>query len=402
MNTVANEEYRGNAWHEDPIVRNLLRLALNLKIGVGLDLIRDLLDKPAPDAGPASVKQIITSDRKTDQKSESDQPTENIKLSNIAFESEADTFSRPEWEKISNYIGVAARSNASVVITGEPGTGKEVIARYIHYRSTRSGKPFALINCALTPGPFLERELFGSDEANSPTKAGLLQVANGGTLFLDEIGQLSLDAQKRLLRSLQERTVRPIGGRAELGIDVRIIAASRRPLTELIEAGAFRMDLFYRLNVISLDLAPLRERAIEIPILFNCFLAQKSQELSVALKVVSSEVVQNLMGYSWPLNLVELEDVARYLLLKTPGTTITLKDLPSQLAHRENLGKLENVIQEVKQQLDEQRASVMSEKPLQKLEPTELLSTMSQTILHSIMRRFAIQNETAKEDIPLS
>jgi len=220
----------------------------------------------------------------------------------------------------------AAASNATVLIQGETGTGKELIARLIHTHSPRAHHPMVTINAgALTPS-LLEGELFGHRKGAftgaDDDRRGLFEVADGGTLFLDEVGELPQEAQVRLLRVLQERTVTRVGDLRPIPIDVRVIAATHRDLASEVDAGSFRQDLYYRLNVVSLNVPPLRQRSEDVPVLVNHFLQRFNAENFKQVSVIPRRVLEMLVAYPWPGNVRELENVIQKVVVMAPGTTM--------------------------------------------------------------------------------
>jgi two-component system, NtrC family, response regulator AtoC len=230
-------------------------------------------------------------------------------------------------------VSMVAAKKSTVLITGESGTGKELIARAIHYNSDRRSKPFVVVNCAALPDTLIESELFGYEKGAftnaSQKKVGRFELAHGGTLFLDEIGELNLGTQAKFLRAIEQETFTRLGGTDEIKVDVRVIAASNRDLETMAKAGEFRPDLFYRLNVVSLYLPPLRERPEDIALLLDHFLRLKAQEHSMAPKSLSPEVVDFFTSYYWPGNIRELENLIERLTILTPHETIMLRDLPA-------------------------------------------------------------------------
>jgi len=230
-----------------------------------------------------------------------------------------------------------AQSSSTVLITGESGTGKELFAKAIHSASPRAKESFVPINCSAIPDTLLESELFGYEKgaftgAKSEGKPGKFQLANGGTLFLDEIGDMPLHLQVKILRVLQERVVQKIGGTKNIPINVRIIAATHHDLKELIEKKLFREDLYYRLNVIPLNIPPLRERAEDIPVLLNFLCTKYSNILNKIIKGFSKEAMNILLEYSWPGNVRELENAVEYAINFCPNNSyITEEVLPQWL-----------------------------------------------------------------------
>jgi two-component system response regulator PilR (NtrC family) len=229
-----------------------------------------------------------------------------------------------------------ARTTSTVLIQGESGTGKELIARAIHFSSARAGERFLSINCGAMPESLLESELFGHERGAFTgavrDKKGLFQEANRGTLFLDEVGDMTLTMQVKLLRALQDRAVRRVGGNLEEPIDVRIIAATNRILADLIARGEFREDLFYRINVLPIDLPPLRDRREDIPILVDHFLRRYAERLGQAPRRISVEALRLLEAYHWPGNVRELENLIERAVALANGPAIGVADFPANLA----------------------------------------------------------------------
>jgi two-component system, NtrC family, response regulator AtoC len=224
-----------------------------------------------------------------------------------------------------------AVTDATVLITGESGTGKEVVARVIHNLSPRADRPFVPINCAAIPHDLLESELFGHARGAftgaHTTRAGMFQLADGGTIFLDEIGEIPLSLQPKLLRGLQSGEVRPVGADRLVAVNVRVIAATNKDLAHELEAGTFREDLFYRLQVIPIHLPPLRSRRSDIPLLISHFLEKSNSKYGTAAKI-SPEASVYLWEYDWPGNVRELENVVERLVVLCENSQIGLSDLP--------------------------------------------------------------------------
>lgn len=235
-----------------------------------------------------------------------------------------------------------ASSQAFALISGESGTGKEVIAKALHRGSERSKSPFIAVNCAAIPKDLLESELFGhlkgSFTGAIKDRKGKFSLADGGTLFLDEIGELPLDLQPKLLRSLQEQQIEPVGGVTEQ-VDVRVIAATNRNLEEAMQAGTFREDLYYRLAVVPIEIPPLRDRKEDIPLLLNFFLRKQQAGADVRF---SDQVLTYLKNYSWPGNVRELENVVEQMLILRSSDTLELSDLPERIGRpaAKNIGVL--------------------------------------------------------------
>lgn len=233
--------------------------------------------------------------------------------------------------KLKQMIARVAPTSSWVLVTGENGTGKELVAQNIHYLSSRAGGPFIEVNCAAIPGDLIESELFGYEKgaftgANS-MKKGKFDYANGGTIFLDEIGDMSLEAQAKILRILQEKSFSRVGGNEVITVDVRVIAATNKDLKKEIELGHFREDLFYRLNVIPFHVPALRERSADIPPLINHFSEQFSRDSGYKKKIFAEESILALQAYSWPGNVRELRNFVERLYILTPGDFIDNHDL---------------------------------------------------------------------------
>ncbi|MDD3845029.1 MAG: sigma-54 dependent transcriptional regulator [Syntrophorhabdaceae bacterium] len=237
-------------------------------------------------------------------------------------------------EELYKIVKKVAPTNSTVLIHGESGTGKELFAKSIHYNSPRKVKPFFAINCAAIPETLLESELFGYEKGAFTgafsRHTGLFEQANSSTLFLDEIGDLTQSTQAKLLRALQEKEIRRIGGKETIKLDVRIIAATNKKLEQEIAAGKFREDLYYRLNVIAFTLPPLRERLTDIPLLVEHFL-KKLDDTHENKKSVSNEVLQYLMHYSWPGNVRQLESVLERSYIMCETGVITTEHVPAEV-----------------------------------------------------------------------
>jgi len=233
-------------------------------------------------------------------------------------------------------IAQAAPSNGRAMIFGENGTGKELVARNIHLQSLRASGPFVEVNCAAIPEELIESELFGHTRgaftgALAPKK-GKFELADGGTLFLDEVGDMTLKTQAKVLRVLQEQRVEPVGGTSSVTVDVRVIAATNKNLQEEIRKGAFREDLFFRLNVIPFQVPPLRDRRDDIPLLARHFIGEIAAEYGRRPKEISPEALGALVDHPWPGNVRELRNIIERLVIMTPGDRIEARHLPAPLA----------------------------------------------------------------------
>ncbi|HVC44347.1 MAG TPA: sigma-54 dependent transcriptional regulator [Candidatus Binataceae bacterium] len=232
----------------------------------------------------------------------------------------------------------AARTDADILIMGESGTGKELVARAIHANSPRAHHPFVAVDCASLPENLLESELFGHEKGSftgaSAVKLGLLEIADHGTVFLDEIGELPAGLQAKLLRFLQERRIRRVGGTREIAIDIRVLSASNRNLRESVTAGEFRDDLYYRVNVIDIALPPLRERTGDVSLLAQTFLHKYARSGGRELRGFTREAIALLEAHAWPGNVRELQNVVERACALADGDLITPDDLPAHLGAR--------------------------------------------------------------------
>src|SRR5271170_7753956 len=242
----------------------------------------------------------------------------------------------PKMRAIFDMIMTVAPQTSRVLITGETGTGKELVARAIHENSARSKEPFITINCGAFPETLLESELFGyvkgAFTGANENRQGLFKAANKGTLFLDEIGNMSVPMQVKLFRVLQEGKVRPLGSNEEIEIDVRVIAATNKDLDKAIVAGEFREDLYYRLSVIPIQLPSLRERREDIPLLARAFLERFRKSMEKPVEGISPEAMSRLESYDWPGNVRELENTMERAVALETGTLISLRVLPDRVA----------------------------------------------------------------------
>jgi DNA-binding NtrC family response regulator len=265
--------------------------------------------------------------------------TENVRLrqyvERLSYESPRYQMigSGPAMRRIVQLIEKVAPTDSTVLVRGESGTGKELVARALHHNSPRRGLPLVTVNCAALQATLLESELFGHEKGAFTgalqAKPGLLEVAEGGTLFIDEVAEMAPALQAKLLRVLEDGHYRRVGGTKESHADVRVIAATNKPLEEEQKAGRFREDLFYRLNVVSIDLPPLRERRPDIPALVEHFLTIR--QLGTARYRVAPDAMQALLGYGWPGNIRELANVLERAQILAEGDLITIDDLPETM-----------------------------------------------------------------------
>ena len=240
-----------------------------------------------------------------------------------------------QMREIYSKIAQVADTRTTVLITGESGTGKELVARALHYNSSRRDRPFIAINCAALPEPLIESELFGHEKGSftdaQAKRLGQFELAHGGSLFLDEVGDLSLPTQAKLLRVLQEREFTRLGGTQSIKVDVRIVAATNKNLEDLLRQRLFREDLYYRINVVSLYLPPLRQRREDIPYLAKHFLQQRLKEENRPQQDFTKETLEILAKYHWPGNVRELENVVEQAIVWSSGTAVAPEHLPATL-----------------------------------------------------------------------
>jgi two-component system, NtrC family, response regulator AtoC len=241
----------------------------------------------------------------------------------------------PLMRKVHEVIMRVAETDATVLVTGESGSGKELVARDVHRRSKRANGPFVAINCAALPETLLESELFGHVKGAftdaKASKRGLFAEATGGTLFLDEVGEMPIGMQAKLLRALEERSVRPVGGTAEVPFDARLVTATNRDLESLVESGRFREDLYYRINVVHVDVPPLRARGSDVLLLAQHFITKLAGPMGKKVTGFSSAVAERLISYSWPGNVRELQNCIERAIALARFEELTVEDLPPKV-----------------------------------------------------------------------
>ncbi len=247
----------------------------------------------------------------------------------------------PEMDKVKKLILKIAKSNSTVLIRGESGTGKELIARSMHKNSLRGNETFQAVNCAAINENLLESELFGHEKGSFTgavaEKKGLFEIANNGTLFLDEIGELDIALQAKLLRALQEKEIRRVGGVKEIPVDVRVLAATNRDLLKMTEEQRFREDLYYRLNVLSIEIPPLRERRTDIPVLIDYFVKKHTRGTDRKIEI-ASPAKKLLTDYHYPGNVRQLESAIERAILLCENDTVTVDDLPPEMTQSAGVG----------------------------------------------------------------
>jgi DNA-binding NtrC family response regulator len=241
----------------------------------------------------------------------------------------------PAMQHVFRIVARVAETDATVLIGGESGTGKELVARALHRRSRRADGPFVAVNCSAIPTTLFEAEFFGHEKGAftdaRQSRPGKFELASGGTLFLDEVGEIPLEAQAKLLRALEERTITRLGARSPIPIDVRVIAATHKDLERAVADGQFRDDLYWRLNVVGIQLPPLRERKPDIPLLLDHIIGRFNRELSLSVKAISQQARQLLIEYEWPGNVRELENTICQAMILCEGETLTVHDLPPRI-----------------------------------------------------------------------
>ncbi len=254
--------------------------------------------------------------------------SDGVALGNIIGESQA-------MQRVFERVRRAVRVTSTVLISGESGTGKELIARHIHFEGPRKNKPFIVVNCAAIPDNLVESELFGHEKGAftgaETSRAGKFEIADGGTLFLDEIGDMRLESQAKLLRVLQDGVVERVGSAKTRQVNVRAIVATNRNLKKAVEDGAFREDLYFRLEVLTIELPPLRDRMQDLPLLVSHFREKLSKKLGIPAPPIGADVFEAFRRYRWPGNVRELEHTLEQLFVLSDGRPVTVEDLPEKL-----------------------------------------------------------------------
>ena len=311
-----------------------------------------------------------------------------------------------EMDKIFKMVDKVADSDSTIMIFGESGTGKELIARAIHYRSNRAAGPFVSINCGALPESLLESELFGHVKGSFTgafkDKEGLFKVAQGGTFFLDEVGETSQTIQVKLLRVLQEREIIPVGGTNPIRVDVRLVAATNADLEKAVDNDRFRADLFYRLNVIPIDLPPLRKRRDDIPLLVNHFMKKFNEKLdSEQQKVITKQAVDILVNYNWPGNVRELENAIERAVILADGQEIDIDALPEKVRLREPSSQhlIMDRVQVTLEELEkEYLIKVLNDANWQKKKASSILGINASTLYRKI-QRYGLEKDREKAGV---
>ncbi|MFH1568956.1 MAG: sigma-54 dependent transcriptional regulator, partial [Gemmatimonadota bacterium] len=282
-------------------------------------------------------------------------------------------------------VDKVSATDSSVLIYGESGTGKELVARAIHNRSPRASGPFVRVNCGSLPRELVESELFGHEKGAFTSahrqKKGRFELAERGTIFLDEVGDLPLETQVNLLRVLQEKEFDRVGGERTLKADVRVVAATNRPLKEMVADGRFREDLYYRLEVIPIYLPPLRERREDIPLLVEHFLVKKSREINVPIRRLTPEAMAVLRQYPWPGNVRELENIIERTVVLVDGETVGPNDLPLTVEGLAGRSPVETASAGAQTPLNEQLESLEKELIQRAMEQADGVKTQAAALL---------------------
>ncbi len=289
----------------------------------------DFLEKPL------SLERVLLSSRRALERSALERENRDLK-EDLSRKSRLIGESPPIKELVAQ-VRLAAQSNGRVLITGESGSGKELVARLLHSTGNRADRPFVEVNCAAMPHELIESELFGHEKGSFTgafeKKKGKFELADTGTLFLDEIGDMSLQTQAKVLRVIETQEFQRVGGNTNIKVDVRIISATNKNLTEEVKKGSFREDLFFRLNVIPISVPPLRERKEDIPLLVDYFIHSLAAEHGQPPKKISPEAVRTLQSYGWPGNIRELKNLLERLVIMIPSPVIGAKDFHLSGAH---------------------------------------------------------------------
>jgi len=297
---------------------------------------------------PFDVEELKVKVKKAIELKELTENTPRITSEESSFIGDEIIGDSPKMQEVYKEIGKIAESDATVLIRGESGTGKELVAKAIHRHSNRKNKPLIVVNCAAIPENLLESELFGHEKGAFTDaytrRIGKFELANEGTIFLDEIGDMSLNLQSKLLRVLQEKAFSRVGGNEVIYTNARIIAATNRNLEELVHKGEFREDLFFRLNVVTITLPPLRERRDDIPLLVDYFIKKYSTKYHKNVRGVSKEVMDLLLTYDWPGNVRELENAIARGVIVTSAPLLLLEDLPATLLSKTKTEKQEETV----------------------------------------------------------
>ncbi|MCX8123753.1 MAG: sigma-54 dependent transcriptional regulator [Spirochaetes bacterium] len=349
----------------------------------------DFLEKPP------SIERVITSLNNAIEQVQLKR--ENILLKkNITMEDEM-IGNSPAMQEVKRIIDTAASTNARVFITGENGTGKELVARAIYRKSKRSDKPFIKVNCAAIPDELIESELFGHEKGSFTgavaRRLGKFELADKGTIFLDEICDMSPSAQAKVLRVLQEQQFERVGGNDVITVDVRVIAATNVDVKEAIEQGRFREDLYYRLNVIPIYVPPLSERREDIPLLVDYFLEKFAREHGLGIKQMSDSAMDFLVNYSWPGNVRELKNVIERLTIMVPSETIQVQDITKHIEsydYEDTIVRETSSLKKAREQFEKEYIIKMLKQYDKNISATAKALGIERTNLHRKIRQYHI------------
>ncbi len=352
----------------------------------------DFLEKPP------SIERVITSLNNAIEQIQLKR--ENIQLKkNITMEDEM-IGNSPAMQEVKRIIDTAASTNARVFITGENGTGKELVARAIYRKSKRSDQPFVKVNCAAIPDELIESELFGHEKGSFTgavgRRLGKFELADKGTIFLDEICDMSPSAQAKVLRVLQEQQFERVGGNDVITVDVRVIAATNVDVKEAIEQGRFREDLYYRLNVIPIYVPPLSERREDIPLLVDYFLEKFSREHGLGLKQMGDSAMDFLVNYSWPGNVRELKNVIERLTIMVPSETIQVQDITKHIEsydYEDTIARETSSLKKAREQFEKEYIIKMLKQYDKNISATAKALGIERTNLHRKIRQYHINIE---------
>jgi two-component system nitrogen regulation response regulator NtrX len=307
----------------------------------------------------------------------------------------------PPLKDLRGQMEMAAQSNSRVLITGESGSGKELVARLLHGMGNRADKPFVEVNCAAIPQELIESELFGHEKGSFTgafeKKKGKFELADRGTLFLDEIGDMSLQTQAKVLRVIETQEFQRVGGNANIKVDVRIISATNKELPEEVKKGAFREDLFFRLNVIPISIPPLREHREDIPLLVEYFVQSLAAEYGRPQKKIMPDAIKTLQEYSWPGNIRELKNLIERLMIMTPSPVITAKDFVLTAGHEGSDYFVCTTLKEARESFEKDFIAKKLEENNWNISKTAELLDIERSNLHRKIKAYKIQTAS---DVP--
>lgn len=347
----------------------------------------DFLEKPL------SLERILLSSRRALERSALER--ENRDLREDLSRKWRFTGESPSVVALRAEIEMAAQSNSRVLITGESGSGKELVARLLHSMGSRADKPFIEVNCAAMPHELIESELFGHEKGSFTgafeRKRGKFELADGGTLFLDEIGDMSLQTQAKVLRVIETQEFQRVGGNTNIKVDVRIISATNKSLTEEVKKGNFRDDLFFRLNVIPISVPPLRERREDIPPLVDFFIQALAAEYGQPQKRMTPDAIRSLQEYSWPGNIRELKNLIERLVIMTPSSVIAAKDFLLTGRHESSDYFTYRTLKEARESFERDFISKKLEENNWNISKTAEILDIERSNLHRKIKSYGIQ-----------